>query len=79
MRIYPFPYELMAIEDRVRNLRRERNLQALVEAARRQPEPRPEGRRRRGIVDLVGLLVPRVRRAVKPPNPTPRGAAEMNR
>ncbi len=55
---YRFHYAVMAAEERVRTLHRERSLQTQLGQVRRLPEPRPQGRRRWSVADFVGLVVP---------------------
>ena len=55
---YRYFYAVTVTEDRIRSLRRERNLQRQFKEVRRQPDPRAEGRRRWSVADVVSLLVP---------------------
>lgn len=53
-----YAFAVMAIDERVASLRRERRLQAQLGHARRLPEPRPRRRRGWAVGDLVGRLAP---------------------
>ena len=48
---------LMLAEDRIRDRRREADLDRQLEDVRRQPEPRQEARRRWRVADFVGFLM----------------------
>jgi len=54
---YRIHYAVMATEDRVRSLRRERSLLKQLERVPQLPEPRPERRRRWSVAFLIRLVV----------------------
>ncbi len=55
---YRMHYAVMATEERVDNLRRERSLRRQMRQRRSQPESRPNGQRRQSLAAFIGLLVP---------------------
>jgi hypothetical protein len=56
---YRSQYALMLAEDRIRDRRREADLQRLLEGIPRHSERRLRGRRRWTIADLFSLLAPK--------------------